>query len=273
LRLGVVPYLNVAPIVHGLLTDASVELVRDVPSHLLDRLLAGEIQAATLPSIDYARAPEPLEIVPGIAIASRGPVRSVRLIHPAPVEQIRRVALDESSHTSAALLRILLRERLGRDPEYVTRPPELPAMLEEADAALLIGDPALFAGDDRPSLDLGREWTDLSGAPMVWAFWAAPPGALSGADVARLQASLGTGLEALPAIAASYNSPAAMELTRPTAGPPRAQLVAAFESYLRDNVLYRLGEDEIRGLLEYYRRAHGLGLIERVPELRFHGDS
>ena len=258
MRLGVVPYLNVAPIVHGLLTDASVTLVRDVPSRLLDRLLAGEIQAATLPSIDYARAPEPLAIVRGIAIGSRGPVRSVRLVHQGPVDQIRRVALDESSHTSVALLRVLLRERLGRDPEYITRPPELPAMLDEADAALLIGDPALFGDEERPSLDLGAEWTALTQAPMVWAFWAAPRGSLSGADIARLQASLAAGIEAIPAIASSYNGGGRRELC---------------ETYLRKHVRFGFDEDEQRGVLEYYRRSHALGLIERIPELRFHGDS
>src|SRR5947207_2847003 len=175
-RFGVVPYLNVAPIIEGLRGDPSVELVRDVPSRLLDRLRRGEIDAGIVPSIDYASAPE-LLAVPGIAIAARGPVRSVRLLHGVPLDDVRTVALDESSHTSVALLRVLLRERLGRDPEYLTRPPELDAMLEEADAALLIGDAALFAGEDQPSLDLGAEWLARTGLPFVFAFWAAPAGA------------------------------------------------------------------------------------------------
>jgi predicted solute-binding protein len=241
--------------------------VRDVPSRLLERLLAGEIQAATLPSIDYARSATALDLVPGVAIACQGPVRSVRLVHAVPVEQIRRVALDASSHTSVALLKILLHERLGRDPEFVTRPPELPAMLEESDAALIIGDPALFAGDDRPSLDLGEEWIRLTRLPFVFAFWAAPHGALSGAEVARLQASLAAGTAAIPTIASSYNSPSM------GGDGDRARWVAIFESYLRSNVSYRFGDEERHGLREFYRRAHARGLIERIPELRFHGDS
>jgi chorismate dehydratase len=259
LRLGVVPYLNVEPIVYGLRDQPDIQLVRDVPAGLLARLEAGEIDAGTIPSIDYAVAalrPEPFEIVPDIAIAARGAVRSVKLVHRVPVEEIRRVALDSSSHTSVALLRVLLRERLGRDPEYVTRPPDLPAMLEDADAALLIGDPALFSTDSHPHLDLGAEWMALTGKPFVFAFWLARMGALAAGDVARLQDSLRAGLGAIPEIALAYNK-------------ERARC----ESYLQEAVAYTLGDDEKRGLSEFYRRAHAQGLIERVPELRFHGDS
>jgi chorismate dehydratase len=186
-------------------------------------------------------------------------VRSVRLVHQVPIEKIERVALDESSHTSVALLRVLLKERLGREPEYVTRPPELPAMLDEADAALVIGDPALFSSDEHPFLDLGSEWTSRTALPFVYAFWAAPPGALGAGDVARLQASLEAGLRAIPAIASSYyNSNGSRELC---------------EAYLRDSVVYALGEGEQRGLSEFYRRCHAQGLIPQIPELRFHGHS
>ena len=255
LRLGVVPYLNVAPIVHGLTGDPHVQLVREVPSRLLKRLLAKELDAATLPAIDYAGTD--LRIISGIAIASRGAVRSVRLFHRVPLEQIRTLALDNSSHSSVALLRILLRERLEREPEYVTMPPDLSAMLASTDAALLIGDPALLAGDELPSLDLGAEWTARTGLPFVYAFWAARPGALLAPHVRRLKESLRAGLNAIPEIAAAYNR---------SAPEP-------YELYLRQNVVYALGAEEQRGLLEFYRRAQALGLIEHVPELRFHGDS
>ena len=255
LRLGVVPYLNVAPIIHGLQGDPGIQLVRDVPSRLLRRLQAAEIDAATLPSIDYPGSE--LRIISGIAIASQGPVRSVRLVHRVPVEAIRTVALDNSSHTSVALLRILLRERLGREPEYVTMPPDLTAMLACSDAALIIGDPALLAGEEHPYLDLGAEWTRTTGLPFVYAFWAARPGALLAPHVRRLKESLRAGVNAIPDIAAAYNR---------SAPEP-------FELYLRENVVYRLGPEEHRGLAEFYRRAHALGLIDQVPELRFHGDS
>jgi chorismate dehydratase len=257
LRLGVVSYLNAAPTVHGLDRDPAFQLVRDVPSRIADLLHAGEIDLGLIPSIEYAAGE--YAIVPGVAIGSHGPVRSVNLFHRVPLAQLRRVALDVSSRTSVALLRVLLRERLGWDPEYVTRPPSVPAMLADADAALVIGDPALYFEGAVDRLDLGEEWTARTGLPFVFAFWAGRPGAVTPAGVARLQQALSSGLSALPAIASSYNG----------LGAGRASLS---EAYLRRNIVYALGEAEAAGLREFYRRGHALGLIARVPELRFHGD-
>ncbi|HET7294969.1 MAG TPA: MqnA/MqnD/SBP family protein, partial [Vicinamibacteria bacterium] len=137
LRLGVVCYLNVEPIVHGLRDDPRFQLVRDVPSRIAELLHAGEIDLGMIPSVEYARSD--YAIVPEIAIASRGAVRSVVLLHERPLDEVRRVALDTSSRTSAALLRIVLRERLGREPEGVDMAPDPAAMLAAADAALVIG--------------------------------------------------------------------------------------------------------------------------------------
>lgn len=258
LRLGVVPYLNVAPIIHGLRDDPEVTLVREVPARLRSLLVAGEVDAATLPSIDYATL-DGCRIVPGVAIGSRGAVRSVRLFHRKPLTEVRTAAVDTSSHTSVALLRVLLHARPEGEPEYVPAAPDLPGMLGEADAALLIGDAALYAGDPCASLDLGEEWTRRTGLPFVFAFWVAPDGRLGPGDVERLRGSLAAGLEAVEAIASSYNSD----------GSRRREN----EAYLRSHVSYALGEDEQQGVTEFYRRAHALGLVPRAPELRFHGDS
>ena len=258
LRLGVVSYLNVAPIIHGLQNDPAFQLISEVPSRVAERLHAGEIDLGTIPSVEYAFGD--YAIVPGIAIASRGPVRSVRLYHRAPLPSVRRVALDTSSRTSVALLKILLRERLGRDPEYVPQGPSLESMLSVADAGLLIGDPALYCSSDLPYLDLGEEWARTTGLPFVYAFWAGPPGVVRPAEVARLQDSLRQGLAAVGKIAAGYNGP----------GPGYE---AVNESYLRESIVFTLGEAEAAGLREFYRRAHGLALIPRVPELRFHAEA
>src|SRR5262249_19758311 len=142
LRLGVVSYLNVEPMIYGVKGDPRFEIVPAVPSRVAEMLHSGEVDLGVIPSIEYAR--DHYAIVPGIGIASRGAVGSVCLFHRVPVEGIRRVALDPSSRTSVALCRIWLRERLGVDPEYLAMPPRLPEMLTAADAALLIGDPALF---------------------------------------------------------------------------------------------------------------------------------
>jgi chorismate dehydratase len=250
-------YLNTEPLVVDLDGDLGLHVERDRPAAVARRLHAGEIDLGILPSIEYAFGD--YAIVPGVAIASRGPVRSVRLFHGRPLEEVRRVALDTSSRTSAALVRILLRERLGHDPEYVPMAPALRDMLEAADAALLIGDPALDQENDRPSLDLGEEWWHLTGLPFVYAFWAARPGTLGPEQVLRLRQALAAGLERIPEIA-----------TRRGQGVPgRAE---RNERYLRENIVFGLGEAEASGLREFYRRAHAEALIPAVPELRFHAD-
>jgi chorismate dehydratase len=257
LSLGVVSYLNVAPIIAGLKADPAFRLVSEVPSKIAKLLHAGEIDLGTIPSIEYAFGS--YAIVPGIAIASRGRVRSVSLYHREPIDDVRRVALDTSSRTSVALAKILLRERLGRDPEYVSMEPSLEPMLAAADAALLIGDPALYCQSELPRLDLGEEWTRATGLPFVYAFWAGRAGVVTPADVERLQDSLRQGLASIHEIAAGYNGG--------EGGPER---IAVNESYLRDNIVFTLGDEEVAGLRELYRRAHALSLIPRVPELRFH---
>ena len=256
LRLGVVSYLNAMPLVHGLEGDPRFTLVREVPSRIAEMLHAGEVDLGMIPSVEYAAGD--YAIVPGIGIASRGPVRSVNLFHRRRLEGVRRVALDVSSRTSVALAKILLRERLGHDPEYVTMGPPVDDMLAAADAALVIGDPALYFRGEAERLDLGEEWHSRTGLPFVFAFWAGRPGAVDEGGVARLQQALRSGQAAFSQIAAQYNGLGAGR------GPES-------EAYLRRNIVYDLGEEELSGLREFYRRARALGLIDRVPELRFHG--
>ena len=251
-RLGAVSFLNAAPLVHGLDRDPAFALTADVPSRVAEQLHAGEIDLGLIPSIEYARGD--YAIVPGLAIGGRGAVRSVNLYHRRPLAEVRRVALDTASRTSVALARVLLRDRLGRDPEYVDHAPDLEAMLRAADAALVIGDPALYLETDAERIDLGEEWTRATGLPFVFAFWAGRPGSIDAAGVARLQRALREGLAAVPAIAAAYDGHAHAALN---------------ESYLRSSIVYTLGPEELAGLAEFYRRAHARGLIPRVPELRF----
>ena len=255
LRLGAVSYLNAEPLVYGLQDEVGFRLERDLPSRVAERLHAGEVDLGMIPSIEYAFGD--YAIVPGVAIGSRGPVRSVNLFHPGPVEAIRRVALDTSSRTSLALVKVLLHQRLGRDPEYLPMPPSLPDMLKAADAALLIGDPSFYFEGEVPRLDLGEEWTARTGRPFVYAFWAGRPGVIGADGVAALQSAAAKGRAAVRDIAASYNG-----------HPDRAALN---EAYLTGHIVYDLGEAELAGLCEFYARAHAIGLIARVPELRFHG--
>jgi chorismate dehydratase len=256
-RLGAVSYLNSEPHVFGLDADPGFRLERDVPSRIARRLHAGDVDLGIIPSIEYAFGH--YAIVPGCAVASRGPVRSVCLFHHGPIEKVRRVALDTSSRTSVALAKVLLRERLGRDPQYVPMAPSLVDMLAVADAALLIGDPALDLENRAPQLDLGDEWRRVTGLPFVFAFWAGRPGSVNPAGVRRLQEALAAGRGALDVIARAH------------ARGDEAR-AAVYESYLRSNIVYELGEDEVAGLREFYRRAHALSLVPAVPELRFHAE-
>jgi chorismate dehydratase len=256
LRLGAVSYLNAEPHVHGLEDDPGFRVERDVPSRVARRLHAGDLDLGLVPSIEYAFGP--YAVVPKVAIASRGPIASVCLFHRGPLERVRRVALDTSSRMSAALVRVLLHARLGRDPQYLPMAPRLVDMLARADAALLIGDLALDQDGDALRTYLGEEWRRLTGLPFVYAFWAGRPGALTPDGVARLQRSLAEGRANLDAIAARH-----------AGGVARRE--ARYRSYLRENVVFELGEEEQAGLREFYGRAHALGLIPAVPELRFHG--
>jgi chorismate dehydratase len=255
-RLGAVSYLNVEPIIYGLDRDPRFQLLREVPSRVAERLHAGEVDLGTIPSIEYAFGD--YAIVPGIAIASRGPVRSVNFYHRRPVDEVRRVALDTSSRTSVALLKVLLRERLGRDPEYVEMPPSLEAMLGAADGALMIGDPALYSEGPVAKLDLGEAWQQATSLPFVYAFWAGPRGVIDEDGIAALQAALAAGKKAVPEIARAY-------------APGGASRAAQNEAYLASHIHFDLGEAEQAGLSEFMRRAFAIGLIPRVPELRFHG--
>lgn len=259
LRLAAVSYLNAAPLVqvHGLQGEEHFAVDRAVPSVVAERLHAGEADLAMIPSIEYARGG--YAIVPKVAITSRGPVRSVNLFLRARLADVRRVALDAGSRTSVALARLLLRERLGREPEYVETSPDVDRMLESCDAALVIGDAALYYAGDAQRVDLGEAWTAQTGLPFVWAFWAGRPDALEAADVTRLQRALDQGLHAIPEIARAFSG----------GDPARAALN---EAYLRNNIAYVLGDDEQAGLREFYSRAHTAGLIKCVPEVRFYGD-
>ena len=272
-RLGLVSYLNSRPIGYGLLRGRQrdrFEIVQKVPSELADDLRTGAIDLGLIPSVEYARsraAGAEAAIVPGIAIGSAGPAESVLLFTRTPIERVRSIALDRGSRTSAALLRLLLRRRLRPglpEPEFHPAAPDLPAMLDRCDAALVIGDRALFAASDAPMgrsapapLDLGAEWAAMTGLPFVFAFWAGPSREDSAEIVTALQDSLEEGLGRIADIAREESE----------GDPGREALV---HRYLTRAIRYRLGHDEIRGLTTFYALLAEEGLLETAPALTFH---
>jgi chorismate dehydratase len=211
-----------------------------------------------IPSIEIGAGD--YRIVPGVAIASEGPVASVALFSTKPIDRVESIALDESSRTSAALVRVLCAERFGIAPAFHGAAPDLLAMLGRSDAALLIGDPALFAPYESLGVlkvDLGAEWTEATGLPFVWAFWAGRPGAASPETCEALEGARDAGVEAIPAIAAEFGG-----------GDPARERIA--RRYLRENIKYFLGERHERALERFYEAAVRLGIVERPVAAAFY---
>lgn len=260
-RLNAVSYLNTRPLTYGLEhggLDHGFEILYDIPSVCARQVRTGEASAGVIPSIEYARSSVPYAIVPGISIASDGAVGSIFLFHRVPVDRIRTVAMDVSSRTAVALARIILLERYGLEFDTVDHAPDVSVMLEGADAALVIGDPALESTDrPEPRLDLGEAWRELTGLPFVYAFWAGKENGLTSGEVEMLIESKKQGMAALDEIAGVH--------ARNHSRPP-----SFYASYLRDNLIYDLGDRERRGLMEFYGLARSRGLVPDVPELRFY---
>jgi chorismate dehydratase len=180
-RVGHIQFLNCLPLYWGLVRSGALldlELRKDTPDRLSDALLAGELDLGPISLVEYLRHTEELLLLPDLAVGSDGPVLSVNLVSQRPLGELdgRPVALGATSRTSVALAAMLLEDRYEVVPSYFSCPPDLSTMLQEADAAVLIGDPALRATIDPPAgvtvHDLGGMWRDWTGLPMVFAVWA-----------------------------------------------------------------------------------------------------
>lgn len=175
MRIGSVPYLNASPLTAWFRSPAGresgVEVVTDVPSQLARLVRKGDLTCALVSSIELFRHPD-WGAVADIAIASTGKVLSVRLFCKVPLDKVRSVALDTSSLTSSALVQVLFARWWQRKPEYIPAAPDLQAMLNRADSALLIGDKGMLArAEGLYVFDLGEEWFNWTGLPFVWALW------------------------------------------------------------------------------------------------------
>ncbi len=261
LRLGAVSYLNSRPLVEGLDAPSGPFAVRfDIPSRCAALLQEGATDLGLIPSIEYLARDEYVA-VPGVAVASEGPVASVALFSKVPVGRVRRVALDTSSRTSATLLRILFAEWFEAQPVFDAAPPDLDAMLETHDAALLIGDPALFTDHEARGLtkiDLGEQWQAFTGLPFVWALWIGREAVIDEAVSMALVEARDRGVAAIPRIAADYAK----------GNTTTARFV---ERYLRVNIQYHLDERHERALQRFYQSADRLGLVRSARALTFAG--
>jgi chorismate dehydratase len=258
IRLGAVSYLNTRPLVFGLDQVPRFEIRFDVPSRCAELLHANAVDLGLIPSIEYPG--HDYAIVPGISIASDGPVASVAVFSKMPVSRIRSIALDSSSRTSIALLRVLCNQWFGIGPRLVEMAPELTAMLSACDAALVIGDNALFLDHEAMGLektDLGEEWVGMTGLPFVYAFWAGRPGVVTPDDIDLLQRACAQGLNATATIGRDMF-------------PDDAARAVRADQYLRENVKYSLSEPEVEGLRRFYELAAGVGVLASAGRPRFY---
>ena len=175
------------------------------------------------------------------------------------LKDIRHIALDTSSRTAVTLIRVLCRHRFGIDPEFVPHGPDVAAMVRDYDAGLLIGDPAFdvdAAALGLTKIDLGEEWTTMTGLPFVYAAWTGRAGAIGADDMRLLQEATADGVASYPAIADEYGKGSAATAQRALA-------------YLRDNMRYGLGPDEEQGLQMFLDYATNLGLAPKRRRLEF----
>lgn len=258
-KIGAVGYLNTRPLVFGLDRRPGLDLRFDVPSRCAARLHAGDIDLGVIPSVEFTRGD--YRIVPGISIASEGEVASVALFLRCPLDRVRRVALDTSSRTSAALLRVLCAHRFDLAPVWTEHRPDVTAMLEACDAALVIGDPALYF-DHRAAgvakLDLGAAWTEWTGLPFVWAFWAGRTEAVTEDLVEWLTEARDEGVAALDAIANEY-------------GAGDAAKADLARRYLRSNVQWDLTDRHVEALQRFYALAARVGAVAPASSPTFFG--
>jgi chorismate dehydratase len=265
-RVGHIQFLNCLPIYWGLMRSGAlldVDLHKDTPDQLNAALVEGRLDIGPISLVEYLKNATDLLILPDLAVGSDGPVQSVNMVSPKPLTEIRRLALGSTSRTGVLLAQMILRECHGVEPETFRCPPDLTEMLLEADAGVVIGDVALRALHDGPSLgltvtDLGQAWRDWTGLPMVFAVWAvrrdfaaAHPGLVKDVHQAFLR-SRDLCLDELDQVAeaaARWESFDAVTLA----------------SYFRA-LDFSLGERQVAGVREFARRAAALGHVPALPE-------
>lgn len=259
LRVSVVQYLNTVPLVWGMLhgeQQGKYELEFMTPAACADAVRQRKADVGIIPSIEYQRM-DRMQILSGLSIASKDEVKSVLLLSKVPVEKVQSVAVDNSSRTSAALLRILMRKFYSHWVNPQPAAPKPADMLKRADAALVIGDTALtYDGDVAEVYDLAAEWKKFTGLPFVFALWVGHEDAHLSKYQQDFVASRDFGLAHLDDIAAEY-------------APKLKMKPAGVKLYLTRNIDYSLDEENRQGLRLFYKLAREAGIIAVEKDLYF----
>jgi chorismate dehydratase len=258
-KVSVVSYLNTVPLIWGMVhgdQKGKFELSYTTPAGCADAVRSGQADIGIIPSIEYQRI-ENARILTGISIASKEEVKSVLLLSKVPIQKVSSVAVDNSSRTSAALLRILMRKFYNRFISISPSAPKPADMLKRADAALVIGDPALsYAGEVAEIYDLAAEWKKFTGLPFVFALWVGHEEKLLSGVRNDFAASRDFGLARVDEIAEEYAPKLGVK-------PPSVKV------YLTQNVDYSLDEENRKGLRLFYKLAREAGIIPVEKELYF----
>lgn len=260
-RIAASSYLNTAPLIwsfiNGPKQDAVELFTHQAPARCAEMLASGEVDAALVPVIEYQRIPD-IAIIPDVCVGSRSAVRSVVIASKLNnLKKVKRIALDDSSRTSVALVKIIFREFLGFEPEWQISPPDLGSMLEHNDAALIIGDPAMKIPRDKLRVfDLATLWHDFTGFGFVFAMWMAGTNRVEQARAIDFKAVRDEGLAHLDEIAARHEE---------QTGLSRGEI----RDYLTLNIAFQMDDEMKKGLALYFELAQRHGLAETVRTLEF----
>jgi chorismate dehydratase len=265
---GHIQFLNCLPIYWGLVRSGALldlELTKDTPDNLNRMLVEGALDIGPISLVEYLRHADELVLLPDVAVGSDGKVLSVDLVSQRPLAELdgRPIALGSTSRTSVLLAQMWLREVHGVEPKYFTCPPDLTAMLLEADAAVVIGDVALRATYSGPAngldvYDLGEVWRDWTGLPMVFAVWAARR------DFAEANPGI---VKDVHAAFVRSRDEALAHVEEVAAQASRWEVFDAetLAHYFR-TLDFSLGARQVDGLLEFARRAALVGAVR--PDIR-----
>ena len=269
-RIGHIDFLNVLPLSFGYEHSArDLQIVRGVPTFLNAELQAGRVDLSNISSIEYARQSDELLILPKLCVRADDAVTSIVLISRKPIEQLRddKIILTSKSATAQRLLKIILHETYDAAPHYETRPVAVDKPIDEdASAALLIGDDALYIYLHRPKnfylYDLGEEWHKLTGKQMVYALWAVRK-KFAAEEPQLLQATYEKILHAFDYGLKHKSAAIKSVLTN------KPFTFDELDKYLGGAIKWDLTADGLDALKLYYRKAAALNLIDREPELAF----
>lgn len=258
LRVGAVSYLNSKPLIANLERSPHCQLSLDYPSRLADDLADGLLDVALIPSVECLRHPEYI-VVSDACVATRGAVLSVKLYSRVPPGEIRTLALDEGSRTSAALVLTYLAHKFGVEPETRPLPLEANNLDDDADAILMIGDRAMHAPKEQfhTVWDMGEQWRNWTGLPFVFAVWAARSGSNLGELEQELSAARDAGVRQIDAIARRESERLGLS-------------VETTLDYLKHNLYFHLGPAERHGFRLFQELAAESGLIPGGTDIVFH---